>query len=136
MALAHAVLVTHNCVKVVKGAASCHTVGDTQTNHDNQLRWHDDPLAQLWTCNISRTACRSACYVYAVQAVDCNHSMNVLHRGVTCTLQLCRVTQCAPGNMATFSVTSSSLNISPSTQKSLCFQRSQAEHARNTTKAT
>ena len=50
MALAHFILVTHNCVEVVQGAASCHTVGDTQTNHDNQLRWHDDPLAQLRSC--------------------------------------------------------------------------------------
>ena len=34
----------------MQGAASSHTVGDAQTNHDNQLRWQDDPFAQLGSC--------------------------------------------------------------------------------------
>ncbi len=51
MALAHAILVAHNCVEIVQGAASCYTVGDAQTNHDNQLRRHNDPFAQFGSCN-------------------------------------------------------------------------------------
>lgn len=50
MALAHAILVAHNCIEIVQGAASCYTVGDAQTNHDNQLRRHNDPFAQFRPC--------------------------------------------------------------------------------------
>ena len=51
MALAHAILVAHDCVEIVQGAASSHTVGDAQTNHDNQLRRHNNPFAQFRPCN-------------------------------------------------------------------------------------
>lgn len=50
MALSHAILVANNGVKVVQRASSSDTIGDAQPNHDNELRWHDDPLAQLRTC--------------------------------------------------------------------------------------
>ena len=52
MALAHVILLADNSVEVMKGAATGDTVGDTQSNHDNQLGRENDPFTQLGSCSM------------------------------------------------------------------------------------
>ena len=53
MTLSHSVLGADDAIEVMQGGSSSHTVSDAQTDHDNQLRWKDDPLAKLGSCKQS-----------------------------------------------------------------------------------